>query len=148
MVSERIRQVESGPFWKHLSIKVLEAKEGHCVLTLEIKEEHLQVYGVVHGGALASLVDSAVGIAVQSTLAPHEGSSTTNLQIMYARPAKEGRLTAEAQLIRRGKTIIHGDCRVTDESGELVVHGNATYMILDLERWGKDKKMLYKAGSE
>ncbi|MCA9839527.1 MAG: PaaI family thioesterase [Trueperaceae bacterium] len=139
MIAKRLKQVESGPYWQLLGMKIVEAQEGKVKLELELKEEHMQIYGVVHGGVLASLVDSAVGVAVQSTLSDLEGSTTTNLQIMYARPAKAGRLIAEAELIRRGKTIVFGDCRVSDASGELIVHGNATYMILDLQRWSKDK---------
>jgi acyl-CoA thioesterase len=138
-ISNRLKQVESGPFWKLLGMKIVEAEEGRVRLSLELQEEHMQIYGVIHGGVLASLVDSAVGIAVQSTLSEDEGSTTTNLQIMYAKPAKSGRLYADAQLIRRGKTIVFGDCRVTDKEGQLIVQGNATYMILDLKRWAKDK---------
>ena len=141
MIANRLKQVESGPFWKHLGMKILEAHEGKVKLKLELKDEHMQVYGVIHGGVLASLVDSAIGVAVQSTLADHEGSTTTNLQIMYAKPAQSGQLMAEAQLIRRGKTIVFGECRVSDEADNLIVQGNATYMILDLKRWAKDKAL-------
>ena len=148
MLSDRIVQTAASPYWKHLTIEVVSAEAGEAVVTLEIKEEHMQAYGVVHGGALASLVDCGIGAAVQSILKEHEGSSTTNLQIIYARPAKEGLLTAEAKLIRQGRTMVHGDCRVVDESGELVVHGTASFMILDLKRWGKDKPMLYKSAND
>ena len=62
---------------------------------------------------------------------------------MYIRPAKAGKLTATAKLIRKGKTMIHGDCSVKDEKGDLIVHGTGSFMVLDLNRWGKDKNMLY-----
>lgn len=143
-ISERLRQVELGAYWQLLGMQIDSAGEGVATLSLDLKAEHLQAYGVVHGGALASLVDSAIGIAVQSTLSNHEGSTTTNLQIMYARPATVGKLIAKAKLIRRGKTIIFGDCEVHNEQGDLIVHGSATYMTLDLQRWSKDKDVTVK----
>ena len=64
MVSERIQKTASSPFWQHLNIRVAKAEAGESEVTLAIKAEHMQAFGVVHGGALASLVDSAIGIAV------------------------------------------------------------------------------------
>ena len=140
-MQERIKQVAKGPYWQHLDMQVVSSENGEATVKMEIKHEHMQAYGVVHGGALASLIDSAIGIALNSTLAENQGSTTTNLQIMYARPAVSGTLTAKAKLIKRGKSIVFGECSVTDEQDALIVSGSATYMILDLRRWSKDKNL-------
>lgn len=134
-VSARARAVEQGPFWQLLGMKVESAENGSSLVTMRLREDLLQLYGVVHGGALASLVDGAVGVAVQSTLAEGEATTTVDLQTMYSRPAVTGVLSARAALVRRGKTIVFGECRITDEADNLIAHGTATYMILERARW-------------
>lgn len=137
-VSERARAVEAGPFWQLLGMKVEKAENGSSLVVLPLREDLLQLYGYVHGGVLASLIDGAVGVAVQSTLKNGEAATTVDLQIMYSRPVKTGVLSARASLMRRGNTIIFGECRVMDETGELVAHGTATYMVLEKARWQAD----------
>ena len=134
-VSGRARAVEQGPFWQLLGMKVGAAENGTSLVTMRLREDLLQLYGVVHGGALASLIDGAVGVAVQSTLNEGEATTTVDLQVMYSRPAVSGILSARAALVRRGKTIVFGECRVTDEAENLVAHGTATYMVLERARW-------------
>ena len=116
-------------------MKVRVAEGGDSVVTMPVREELLQLYGHVHGGALASLIDGAVGVAVQSTLQDGEATTTVDLQVMYSSPASVGVLSARAALVRRGKTIVFGECRVTDEAGKLIAHGTATYMVLEQTRW-------------
>ena len=134
-VSAHARAVEGGPFWKLLGMKVEMAEKGRSLVTMPVRDGLLQLYGYVHGGALASLVDGAVGVAVQSTLQEGEATTTVDLQVMYSRPVQSGLLSARAEIVRRGNTIVFGACRVTDEAGKLVAHGSATYMILEQARW-------------
>ena len=119
-------------------MKVEKAENGSSLVVLPLREDLLQLYGYVRGGVLASLIDGAVGVAVQSTLKNGEAATTVDLQIMYSRPVKTGVLSARASLMRRGNTIIFGECRVMDETGELVAHGTATYMVLEKARWQAD----------
>ena len=138
-LSERINRLEKGPFWELLGLKVVSAQDGKAVLTLEVKKKHLQLYGIIHGGALAAIIDGAIGAAVQSSLHEDEASTTVDLHVMYDKPAKEGALTAHANLTRRGKTIIFGECRIEDNKKQLIAHGTATYMVLDHKRWSRKK---------
>ena len=135
--SERLERLEKGPFWELLGLKIISAENGTARLSLEIKKKHLQLYGIVHGGALATIIDGAIGAAVQSSLHEDEASTTIDLQVMYDKAAKNGTLTAKANLIRRGKTIIFGECQIEDGTGQLIAHGNATYMVLQHSRWSK-----------
>ncbi len=131
------KRLQAGGFWQLLGMQVLHADAGKAQLTMPVTSEHLQAYGVIHGGALASLIDAAIGLAVHTTLGPDEATTTTNLNVMYSSPAHEGLLLAEASLVRRGGTIIYGDCRIEDTQGRLIAHGSATYMILQRSRWAK-----------
>ena len=136
-LEERVKRLETGAFWILLGMKVNEAKDGRATVTMPIKPDLLQLYGVVHVGALASLVDGAIGAAVQSSLQEDEASTTVDLQVMYDKAAEQGLLTAKSSIIRRGRTIIFAECQVHDDEGVLIAHGTATYMVLEHKRWNK-----------
>lgn len=137
-ISERVKRVEAGAFWQLLGMRVQSAAAGEAVVTVEIKPDLLQLYGVVHGGVLATLIDGAIGAAAQTTLKEGEATTTVDLQVMYSRAVQRGTLSAKATIIRRGKTIIFGECKVYDDNETLVVHGSATYMVLEHNRWTRD----------
>ena len=134
-IQERVKRVEAGAFWHHLGMRVQDVGEGTATVRLDIKDELRQLYGYVHGGVLATLIDGAIGVAVQTTLAPGEATTTVDLQTMYSRPAKTGTLRAKAKLVRRGGTLIFGECKIFDDADELIAHGSATYIVLEHSRW-------------
>jgi len=136
-IQERIKRLEAGAFWQLLGMKVVSASVGEAIVNLCVKPDLLQLYGVVHGGVLATLIDGAIGAAAQTTLNEHEATTTVDLQVMYSRAVEKGTLTAKATIVRRGKTIIFGDCKAYDDAERLIVHGSATYMVLEHARWSR-----------
>jgi len=97
---------------------------------MEVSRELTQQAGFAHGGVSASLIDSAVGLAVCTMIDPGSAITTINLQVNFIAPAKPGSLTARGRVIHKGKRTAVGDCQVADESGKLVSKGTATYLIL------------------
>lgn len=137
---ERLERLQIGPFWRLLGIEVRAFETGSVTLSMPVTEQIMQSYGVVHGGALATLVDAAVGVSVQTTLEENEATTTIDLQVMYDRPVEAGVLTAIGTIIKRGGTVVFGEAKIYDEKKRLVVHGSATYMILEHARWARSKK--------
>src|SRR6266436_2197643 len=86
----------SVPYAKFLGLELGEIKRGEASIHLEVRDEMKQNQGVVHGGAVASLIDTAAAFAVLTRLELNERVSTTDLTIHYLRPASSGRLTARA----------------------------------------------------
>ena len=84
----------SVPFARHLGIELEEIDAGTATLGFEIKPELKQNHGVVHGGAIASLIDSATAFAIISLLPPDEHATTVDLTISYLRPLTKGRARA------------------------------------------------------
>jgi uncharacterized protein (TIGR00369 family) len=84
--------------------------------------------GIIHGGALASLVDTAAAFAVLSTLAAGEQTVTVDLTLHYLRPAIEGKLTAHARVLRAGRRLATVCVELKSESGALVVTALTTYL--------------------
>lgn len=116
-----------------LGYDVVEAESGRVVVTAEPKDIHLNPAGTVHGGLAATLLDSCMGLAIQSTLDKGVGSTTLEFKISFVRPITPdtGPIRAEGTVINRGRRIGLADGRVTDGKGRLLVHGTTTCLIFE-----------------
>lgn len=115
-----------------LRLQPVEVESGRVVFEGEPGEEHYNPIGTVHGGYAATLIDSAVGCAVHTTLPAGSGYSTQTLEAKFVRPvtAGTGVLRCEAQVLHRGRRQATAEARVYDPAGRLVAHGTGTCLIL------------------
>jgi uncharacterized protein (TIGR00369 family) len=95
------------------------------------KEAHLNPAGTVHGGLAATMLDSCMGLALQSNLDKGVGSTTLEFKISFVRPIKSetGPIKAEGVVLSRGCRVGTAEGRVTDSQGRLLVHGTTTCLI-------------------
>ena len=121
--------VNSSPYYRHIRMALTEFTEQGSKLEMEVKPEHKNIWGTVHGGALASLIDSACGLATVGYLAETEGVVTLNLQVHYFAPVTQGKLTALGKVVHKGRTTIATEAEVFDEKGTLVAKGGTTHYI-------------------
>jgi len=121
--------VRSTPYGRHLGIEVLEATEGTASARLELREELCNRRGVAHGGAVASLLDSALGAAVISSMQPQEWCGTLQLSIQYNDPARHGPLSASGRVVRRSRTVAFAEGEVADARGRVVARAHGTWTI-------------------
>jgi uncharacterized protein (TIGR00369 family) len=110
------------PYWATLGLELLEVAEGRATMAVTFRADHLQ-NGVMHGGVIASLVDSACACAALSRIYPDSHATSVNLQVAYLKPVTAGRITARAECLRAGRRILFTEARVQDEAGELVATG-------------------------
>ena len=96
---------------------------------LEADDQHLNGAGGVHGGVLATLVDSAMGQAVRAVTRDGQGLATSQLTVTYLNPGKPGQLVATAQVRKRGKSLVVCDADI-EQDGEPVAHAVATFALL------------------
>ena len=120
----------SVPYAKFLGLELGEMKPGEASLHLEVRDELKQHQGVVHGGAVASLIDSASAFAVVTQLEPNERVTTTDLTIHYLRPVTAGRLSAKARTVRAGRRLFVLSVEVTDDQQRMVATAVTTYIKL------------------
>ncbi|WP_407649404.1 PaaI family thioesterase [Brevibacillus composti] len=85
--------------------------------------------GAVHGGILATLIDSVMGSLVNRTLPPDQYAVTTELKTNYLRPGRGERLRAEAGVLHRGRTLVVLEGSVYDDRDRLIAHGTGTFII-------------------
>ncbi len=126
---ERIQKaLETVPFAKLLGIELEDVAPGTATLSFDIKDDLKQNNGVVHGGAIASLVDTATAFAIISLLPPDQKATTANLTISYLRPLKSGRAHSTARVIRAGRRLIVVSAELVDDAGDLIATALATYI--------------------
>jgi acyl-CoA thioesterase len=123
------------PFWKLLGIEVVEMDVGYAKLGMPFHEKLTQPYGLVHGGALFSLADSAAAVAIGSMFEPERKFVTVEMKINFLLPVKDGMMEAEARIIRKGKRIIPVEIDISNKE-RLIAKATATYIILE-----DDKKL-------
>jgi uncharacterized protein (TIGR00369 family) len=129
---EQIKRVTSAlervPFAKLIGIELDEVDSGTATLAFDIRDELKQNNGVVHGGAIASLIDTATAFAIISVLPPDEQATTVDLTISYLRPLTQGRARAVAKVLRTGKRLITVSAELFDYAGNLAATALSTYI--------------------
>jgi uncharacterized protein (TIGR00369 family) len=116
---------------KTLGCDVTEAVSGRVVVTTEPSDLHLNPAGTVHGGLTATLLDSCMGLAIQSTLEKGVGQTTLEFKISLVRPItpETGVIRAEGVVLSRGRRVGTAEGHVTDGKGRLLAHGTTTCLI-------------------
>ena len=116
------------PYAQLLGINFEEATRGAASFSLNARAELERFGGIMHGGALASLADTASAFAVLSTLEEDEQTVTVDLTLHYLRPVTEGKLSAQARVLRAGRRVATVSVEIFNESGALVVTALTTYL--------------------
>ena len=116
-----------------LGYDVSEAANGRVVVTIEPTDRHLNPAGTVHGGLAATLLDSCMGLAIQSTLAKGVAQTTVEFKISLIRPItpETGPITAEGTVLNCGRRVGTAEGRITDGKGRLLAHGTTTCLIFE-----------------
>lgn len=105
-----------------------ERDEGRAVVTLTADDRHLNRAGTVHGGAIATLIDVAMGRAMGTLIDDDEMPVTVEMKVNYLEPGEAGELAADARVTRRGRrfTVVHADVTQV-ASGETVAEAMGTF---------------------
>jgi uncharacterized protein (TIGR00369 family) len=117
-----------------MRMQPIEVEPGRAVFEGEPGEEHYNPIGVVHGGYAATLLDSALGCAVHTTLPAGVGYTTLALEVKLVRPLTRDipRVHAEGEVLYRGRRQATAQARLTDpETGKLLAHATATCLIIE-----------------
>jgi len=124
------KAAKSVPYARLLGFELDEVSPGAATLGLKIRKDLMQNHGVVHGGAIASLIDTATAFAIIPLLNPEERVTTVDLTISYLRPITKGRVTALARVVRAGRRLFVVSAELQDEDGKLAATALSTYIKL------------------
>ena len=129
ILRDLIKRGETCPYYTLLNMKIREVKDGYARLTMELEEKHLQFLKTVHGGAIASLADSAAAWATVGSAGLETIPVTVEMKINFLAPVESGLLVAEARIVHKGKTISVSDVEVKDNKGRIVAKSLVTYYL-------------------
>jgi len=118
------------PYAHFLGLELGEIKTGEAAIHLKVRDEFKQNQGVVHGGVIASLIDTASAFAVATKLEPGERVTTTDLTIHYLRPVTEGEMRAKARIVRSGRRLFVVSVEVWDSKHVLIATAVTGYIKL------------------
>ena len=128
---EEIRDLAgNAPFFKHMAMRLVEVDIGNATIELDLSNNHLQAFGLVHGGVMATIIDTATFWAVFMGIAEDAGLVNIDLKLNYLKSVTRGTLTAEGSAIRAGKRICYAEAHVYSDTQDLIAHGTSTLMVL------------------
>lgn len=127
---EQVIKVANGsPYYRLLGMEVKEIKDGESRIEMPFRKDLTHPYGIAHGGAIASLADSAVAMALIGLVDPKDRITTIEFKINFFASVDKGELEARAKIIHKGTKTAVGDVEVVNEKGKLVAKLVATYSI-------------------
>jgi uncharacterized protein (TIGR00369 family) len=120
------------PICSLLNYKLVAVEPGHAIFEITPAEQHYNPIGVVHGGIAMTLLDSAMGCAVQTQMAAGGGYTTLEAKTNLVRPvsSETGTLRAIGKLVHLGKRVATAEGRLEDREGRLYAHATTTCLVL------------------
>ena len=137
-IPEYLRKITAGevpppPIAKLIGFELTDVKRGYAVVELKVNEQYTNPFGGIHGGLICDIADSAMGAAYHSTLAENEICTTLELKTSFLKPAPKGKLRAEANVLKEGRSIGFLECTITDEQGQLIAKATSTLLKQPVE---------------
>lgn len=127
---EKIRDIiNESPFYRHLGIKLVELSARSSEVAMEIRESLKSVYGRAHGGAIASLADSACSLSLVTVIKENETFATQSLEVYYLAQVEGGMLKAKGWVVHKGRHSAVLEADIFDEAGRKVAHAHTVHVI-------------------
>jgi uncharacterized protein (TIGR00369 family) len=123
------------PYDAHMGFRLVSWSPDGAVVEADVDGRFANPTGVLHGGVLMGLADSAMGLTVTGLLAEGQAGTNTDLQMRFLRPTTTGRLTATARIVRRGRKTLVLECDVADAAGKLVARASSAFLVLDAKEF-------------
>ncbi len=127
-------RIPAPPITRVLGFRLSEIEVGRAVFAYEPVYDHYNPLGSVHGGIAATLLDSAMGCAIHSTLKAGQGFTTLEIKVNYVRAMTDqtGLVQAEGRMISAGSRVATAEGRLVDRSGRLIAHGTTTCLVFNM----------------
>jgi len=129
-VEELKKVVKKSPYPRHMAMVLDHIEIDRADIVIHLADCHLQPYGIVHGGVIATLIDTATFWAAFLRIPDPDGLVNIDLKLNYLQPVIDGRLTARGTCLWPGNTISYSEAKVFDADGKLIAHGTSSLMVL------------------
>ena len=125
-----VRTANGCPYFTHLGMRIIRLKHRIADVEMDLRKIHLQAFGYTHGGAIASLIDTAAFWSGFGELDEDHGITTVDLTVNYLAPLQKGNIIAKGRCIKLGRKLGLGEASVFDQDGKIVAHGTSTIMVV------------------
>ena len=129
LVDELRERLRASPFYRWSGIELVDARPGAADVAFEAGTDHVNLQGFVHGGVLATLADTAMGLAVRTSLEPGRRHVTVQLGIEFLSPGRPGRIVAHGRSVKVGRQLGFAEADVVDARGRLLARASATLSV-------------------
>jgi uncharacterized protein (TIGR00369 family) len=126
----RERFARSGFHTAFLGLLLDRVVEGEVDVSLALEPRHLNLGGTLHGGMIATLADTATGLAYRTVLEPGTTHVTSSLTVTFLAPGRAGVVTARGRVIKRGRRVGYAEADVVDADGALLARAGATFAVI------------------
>ena len=130
LLRELRERLAGSPFHASLGIDVVEASRGRVRLSIVTTEQQKNLLGTIHGGVLATLADTAMGLAVRTSIDAGRPHVTIEMAMHYLRPAEPGTVEAVGTVVRAGSQIAYAEADVFDAGGTLLARASGSYSVV------------------
>lgn len=127
---------DASAFNEWFGAELLRMGDGEIEVALEVRAKHLNPGGIIHGGVIASLLDIAIGLALRTGLPVEFAHVTTQLNISYLKPCRQGRVVATGTAIHQGRRTGYGEASLTDDRGRLLARATGAFLIFPMSEVG------------
>lgn len=122
-------RIAASPFHTWAGVEVVEATPGSVTVAMEVDDHHVNLQGLVHGGMLAILADTACGLAIRSAIEPGRLHVTTDLDVHFLSPAGPGRLLGRGTAVKVGRSLAFAEASIEDVEGKLLAKAQGRFSV-------------------
>jgi uncharacterized protein (TIGR00369 family) len=126
-LEERVRR---SPFHRWAGLELVSVGDGRAELTMDLKPHHFNPQGIVHGGIITALADTAIGLALRSQLRPGLTHRTAQLNVHFLAKGEGRRLVGRGRSVHLGQRMGYGESEVLDADGRLLARASGTFIVL------------------
>ena len=122
-------RLQDSEFYRWAGVDVIDASPGVVEIAFEAGPQHLNLQGLVHGGILATIADTAMGLAVRTALQPGRRHVTVQLGVDFLSPGRPGRITARGRSVKIGTQLGFAEADVMNAAGRLLARAHSTLSV-------------------
>jgi uncharacterized protein (TIGR00369 family) len=128
--------LNQSPFYRYLGMRIVKIGEGFSEVHIDLSPEFKNIWGTIHGGVAASLLDTTCGSSLYSALEKNEGAVTIDLRVNFIAGGKVGKMIGKGQFVHRTRTLAWSQADAFNSEGHLIARAQAIHKVIKRE-WGK-----------
>jgi uncharacterized protein (TIGR00369 family) len=129
-LEDLVARVRNSPFHRWAGMELVSVGDGKAEMTLQLGDHHFNPQRIVHGGVIAAIADTSIGLALRSMLRPGMTHRTAQLNVHFLAKAEGDRIIARGRSLHLGQRMGYGEAEVSDEGGRLLARATATFIVL------------------